>query len=665
MLARVPAPLRRTVDLGLLLILGVLLLLAARRAQRLVLDVEGESMRSATGADARAEERRDALFGKDATLVLLLERGADASDDDDTDVIDGWVEGLRALPEVAGVVPLASEEGERLIALVLHADEAGAVVTGLQSVTARAVATLPAGRVLQVSGTPAGELAIAEAMDAEQSRIVPLVGGVLLVLLLLVYRVPSLALGALFPPLGGIAITGAVQELLALRVNPVTSLLSPVLLAVGVASSVHVIDAYLEERRAGLDPEAATRSALRHIFVPALWCEVTTIIGFLALLTSPVPAVRRFGGLASAGVTATVLLSFLLLPAWLRVFSRSPRLVRRAAGHGFWHGGSVAFARSLARAAPALIAGALAFVALFGWGWWRMTVDTDPIGILPARHPFRIATDHIGRRLGGTETFDLLLEPPSPAGGLPALLALQQRLTTLDGVVGPAGVPRRTADGSALVSALLRPAGTTAREATFDAAEELARALGWKEAHATGMAVRMARDSGAIARGSNWGLAASFLAMVPCLWLALRSWPLTALGLAANFLPCALLYGGLGLLGRPLSVASAMIGSVVLGLVIDQAIYLLHGFREDARSSHARRAMARVLRRSGRALTVASLVLGLGFLAGMAGELTTTREFGVLAGVTIFAAWGANLLWLPAALLWLARHVRRAPRRTT
>jgi hypothetical protein len=132
----------------------------------------------------------------------------------------------------------------------------------------------------------------------------------------------------------------------------------------------------------------------------------------------------------------------------------------------------------------------------------------------PARtHPFRIATDHIGRRLGGTETFDLLLEPPSPAGGLPALLALQQRLTTLDGVVGPAGVPRRTADGSALVSALLRPAGTTAREATFDAAEELARALGWKEAHATGMACawrairepsRAARTGASLRRSWRW-----------------------------------------------------------------------------------------------------------------------------------------------------------------
>jgi hypothetical protein len=272
MLARVPAPLRRTVDLALLLILGVLLLLAACRAQRLVLDVEGESMRSATGADARAEERRDALFGKDATLVLLLERGADASDDDDTDVIDGWVEGLRALPEVAGVVPLASEEGERLIALVLHADEAGAVVTGCNplprarwprcrlAACCRCRARPPRARHRRGDGR--GAEPHRAARRRRPARAAPA----------RVSRAVARARRAV-PATGRIAITGAVQELLALRVNPVTSLLSPVLLAVGVASSVHVIDAYLEERRAGLDPEAATRSALRHIFVPALWCE--------------------------------------------------------------------------------------------------------------------------------------------------------------------------------------------------------------------------------------------------------------------------------------------------------------------------------------------------------------------------------------------------------
>jgi hypothetical protein len=163
--------------------------------------------------------------------------------------------------------------------------------------------------------------------------------------------------------------------------------------------------------------------------------------------------------------------------------------------------------------------------------------------------------------------------------------------------------------------------------------------------------VRVARDSGAIARGEVYGLLGTFLALGPCVWLGLRSLRMTLLGLGANALPCLLMHGGLALAGRPLSVASAMIGSVILGLVVDNAIYFLHGFREAKRSAQPRLAVARTLQRSGRAVTVTCLVLALSFLTGLAGELATTREFGLLASGSILAAWAANVLFLPAFLL--------------
>lgn len=209
------------------------------------------------------------------------------------------------------------------------------------------------------------------------------------------------------------------------------------------------------------------------------------------------------------------------------------------------------------------------------------------------------------------------------------------------------------------MTALLEPAGSTAREATFAAAEELARERGWSHAQATGSAVRVARDSGAIGRGEIYGLAVTFLALAPCLWFGLRSLRLTAFALLANLWPCLLLHGGLALAGRPLSVASAMIGSVILGLVVDDAIYFLHGFHGARGRARERLAVARTLRASGRAMTVTSLVLALGFSAGLSGELSTTREFGALAASTILAAWAANLFLLPALLLLFRARARR------
>lgn len=654
-------PARLRSDLLLLLALLGASSWAGWRGSRLELDVENRSMRSTGRDEARAEEERERLFGHDATLVLLLEPRAPGAEVDE-DALDGWVEELRRRTEVEQCLELpGNSEEERLVALTLGRDAGGGVAESLQAVVHAAEVSAPASHALLVSGTPAGEAAIASALDAERRRIVPLVAAVLFLLLLAVYRSPALALGAMLPALGGIAWVGALQGGLGYALNPVTALLPPILLAVGVAGSLHLIDAFLEERARGVEPPVASRVAVRAVLAPALGSAVTTVVGFLALLASPIPAIDRFGFLAAAGVSATVVLAFVALPAWLRLAARSPRLIPRAAGHGPWRPSSAWLARALARVAPGLAALALVAAGVLGWAWTHLAVDTDPLRILPAHHPFRLATTAIGARLGGTEVFDVLLPPPAPRGGLLALLGLQQGMLALDGIAAPAGPPRSADDGTGLVSLLLAPAGSTAREATFAAAEDLARAKGWERAQAMGPAVRVARDSGAIVRGEVYGLLATFLALGPCVWLGLRSLRLTAFALAANALPCLLLHGGLALAGRPLSVASAMIGSVILGLVIDNALYFLHGFRAARAVAQPRLAVARTLQRSGRALSVAALVLSLGFLAGLAGELTTTREFGVLAAGSILAAWGANVLLLPGLLL-LRRAGDRAGR---
>lgn len=656
---------RSVTDSLSLLVLVLATAWAGTRAARLELDVENRSMRSRNSPEARVEADRERLFGQDATLVLLLEPRPDpgalepgAGEPDSVEdslveePLETWAAGLEALPEVDRFLRLGDDDPEeRLVALTLASDAALGPGRSLEAVVRAAERTTPASHRLWVSGSPMGEAAIAAALDQEQRRMVPLVGGVLFVLLLLVYRSFWLALGSLFPALAGIAWTGALQDGLGHPVNPVTALLPPVLLAVGVAGSVHLIEAYLEARAGGQAPERASRSAVRAIRVPAIGCAATTLAGFLALCMSPIPAIDRFGLLAAVGVLVTALFTFAALPPWLRRFARSERMIRRAAGHGPWRWLSAWLACRLARFTRPITVLTVGVALFLGWQWTRLTVDTDPLRILPARHAFRQATDRIGARLGGTETFDLLLEPPGPDGGFVSLLGLQQAVLALDGVAGPGGPPRRNANGTGLITALLEPAGSAAREQTFAAAEGLARERGWERAHASGTAVRVARDSGAIVRGEIYGLLATFLALGPCIAFGLRSLRLTRLCLAANTLPCLLLHGGLATVGRPLSVASAMISSVVLGLVVDNAIYLLHGYRAARTRARPRLAVARTLQGSGRALTVTSLILALGFLAGLSGELSTTREFGVLASSSVLAAWIANVLVLPTLLL--------------
>ncbi|MBM3962571.1 MAG: hypothetical protein FJ306_11810 [Planctomycetes bacterium] len=132
--------------------------------------------------------------------------------------------------------------------------------------------------------------------------------------------------------------------------------------------------------------------------------------------------------------------------------------------------------------------------------------------------------------------------------------------------------------------------------------------------------------------------------------LGFRSWRLGILGIAPNLLPSLWLYGALGWSGRPVSVATAMIGCTMLGLVVDNTIHLLHRYHALRARAGAAAALAEAWHDTIAPMTLASAVLALGFGSAAWSRLTTTAEFGVLAAATIATAWLATAVLLPASL---------------
>ena len=121
------------------------------------------------------------------------------------------------------------------------------------------------------------------------------------------------------------------------------------------------------------------------------------------------------------------------------------------------------------------------------------------------------------------------------------------------------------------------------------------------------------------------------------------------LGMIPNVLPCLLLYGALAMLDRPLGVANAMIGSVMLGLVVDNTIHFLHHFRHANGTAVAR--VQHALEHIASPMLGSSLVLAIGFGVGMFGGMESTHEFAALAAATIGLALLCDAVLLPALLL--------------
>jgi predicted RND superfamily exporter protein len=129
-----------------------------------------------------------------------------------------------------------------------------------------------------------------------------------------------------------------------------------------------------------------------------------------------------------------------------------------------------------------------------------------------------------------------------------------------------------------------------------------------------------------------------------------RSGKLLLAAVIPNVMPVLWTGGIMGYLGIELSSGTAMIGSVVLGIAVDDTIHYLVRFRRE-NVGDLRTTLRATTCRTGPALIISSVVLALGFWVGALGSFWPTIHFSMLTGFTIVSALVCDLLVLPACLI--------------
>jgi predicted RND superfamily exporter protein len=259
------------------------------------------------------------------------------------------------------------------------------------------------------TGLPLLEARLSGIVAAERTRVVPWLVGVLLLVASVVYRSVALGAATLLPALGAIVWTGGIVALCGYRLDPIGSLLDPVLLTIGVASSVHFVENYRRGRCDGLDPPAAAAYEGKSQLQPGFLAMATTMVGLLSLCTSSIPAVVDFGVRSTFGIALAHVFTFLLLPAWLPFAARTAPAAdssRRIAGP---------WPAATSRWRTGLLAAMVAITAFTAAGLPRLHADNDPLALLPADDPVRRDHTQLVSLLGGVEVFHLLAPERSPA----------------------------------------------------------------------------------------------------------------------------------------------------------------------------------------------------------------------------------------------------------
>jgi len=166
-------------------------------------------------------------------------------------------------------------------------------------------------------GIPFQMIFLTDIIQSDLIKLVPLV--VLLVMGVLLMSFKSLR--GVFLPLSCVLISSiwvlGFMSLLKIPLTIASDAMPILLVAVGSAYGIHMVSKYNEDILHGESKIQGIKKALSEVGFPIFLAGITTVIGFLAFLTSKLSLIREFGVFTAMGVMFAIIISVTFLPAML------------------------------------------------------------------------------------------------------------------------------------------------------------------------------------------------------------------------------------------------------------------------------------------------------------------------------------------------------------
>jgi len=566
------------------------------------------------------------------------------------------------------------------------------------------------------SGTPIMIRALETAMQADMVRFTALAVLTIVVFLALLFRTVA---GVVLPILTvalSVVTTLAIMAATGTPITLPTQILPSFLLAVGVGYSVHVLAIFYQRRRAGDDEGDAVAFALGHSGLAIIMTALTTSGGLVSFAAAEIAPIADFGTFGPTGVLIALVFTLALLPALVAIFPMgtfeptsadrpdpfSQRLLVRTGEFANRHAAAISLAT----------AGLLAIALL---GALQLRFSHDPIKWFPEDNSFRVANDLINDELKGSMFMEAVVRTKEENGlQNPELLKKMDQLhrfastfhyedIDVGKVVSLVDVVKETnkalhenradfytvPDDSLLVAQellLFENSGSDDLEDLVDSQFSMGRmTLKVSMASATqyqlfleklsdrfretlgdeadftftGIMVIVSGTINAVMRSMAKTYVVALMIITPLMILLIGRVRIGLVSMIPNLAPIILTLGLMGWTGIPLDAFTLLVGSIAIGLAVDDTIHFMHHFRRYFEvSGDAGLAIHDTLHSTGQALLYTSLVLSAGFFIYMFASMDNLFYFGFLTGLTIIVAFLADVVLAPALITLVTRPKR-------
>ncbi len=148
----------------------------------------------------------------------------------------------------------------------------------------------------------------------------------------------------------------------------------------------------------------------------------------------------------------------------------------------------------------------------------------------------------------------------------------------------------------------------------------------------------------------NSSFVSSFLTIMVCFLVLLRSMKLALLAMIPNVIPVFIIVSFMFLAGIKFDIGNIMIASVLLGIAVDDTAHFLYQIKAHRHKENLTEILWEAFDSTGAAIFYTAVILTAGFAVFSFSGFLPTRHFGILAALAIAFALLCDLLILPAVM---------------
>ncbi|MEJ2621220.1 MAG: MMPL family transporter [Candidatus Thiodiazotropha sp.] len=562
------------------------------------------------------------------------------------------------------------------------------------------------GLPVYTAGFPVITDTLTRAVEQTMAELWPISILVNLIFLILLFRRIS---GVIYPSL--IVILTIVSTIgamawLTVSIDLVTSILPTLLTVVAIADSIHLLSGFFQEyQKNGGDKRTAIAHSMGRNGLAILMTSLTTSIGFASFLLADMAPVAHLGVVAPIGIALAFVYTILLLPAMIAIFpmrkpSKSNVIVGYADQILDW------IADVSCTRYKTILFGSFVLLLIGIAGASQLKLSHNALNWFPADSQVRVDTTIIDSVLGASIPIEVTIDTGKKLGLYnPDLI---HRLDATVGTIKSLGSEVVGIGNIISLHTILKEANKALHannDADYvipDSRELIAQELLLFEMGAAADLYKLVDDNYSKVRFTimipfadaiqirpvlnkikdhfaltypdnsisftgiapmlvetvydiltsmlkSYGVA---LVAITFLMIALIGKVKTGLiSIAPNLFPIILVMGVMGWMGLPFDFSNMLVGSIAIGLVVDDTIHFLHNLRRHfGRCGDIRVAINDTLHSAGRAIFITSMVLASGMVVAMTADLNSTANFGIITATVILLALLADFFLVPALM---------------